>query len=59
MLTLGRQSQDWRQAQEESLLVSGNVLFSDLGADYMDMSFVKTSASCVLTCTFPYVFMVK
>lgn len=29
------------------------VLFSDLGADFMDTEFVKTSASCVFMCTFP------
>ena len=41
------------------LLVSGNILFSELGADYMDIQLVKNSASCVLLCTFPYVFIVK
>lgn len=59
VLTLGRRSEDWRQVQGKSLLVSGNVLFSDLDADYMDVPFVKNPAICVLMCNFPYVFMVK
>lgn len=59
VLTLGRRSEDWRQVQGKSFFVSSNVLFSDLDADYMGIPFVKNSASCVLMCTFPYVFLVK
>lgn len=41
------------------LLVSANVLFSDLGADDMGIPSVKTSASYERLCTLPWVFKVK
>lgn len=59
MLTFGRRGSESRQVRGESFLVFGNILFSHLGADYMDIRFVKTSASYVLMCTFPCVFIVK
>ena len=39
VFTLGRRGEDWRQVQRK-FLVSGNILFSDLGAEYMDISFM-------------------